>query len=160
MSAPRLYANVNRERAKALGVPISDIFDTLQAYFGTFYINDFLKFGRIYHVQTEADARFRSTPQDISKIYVRAETPQGTNMIPLDTVVTPEYQSGPDPVNHFNGYNTALVLGRPLEATAPARRWKRWSEWPRSARAEGLCHRLEQHLFRSAGSGGNPIRCS
>jgi hydrophobe/amphiphile efflux-1 (HAE1) family protein len=111
VSAPRLYANVNRERAKALGVPISDIFDTLQAYFGTFYINDFLKFGRIYHVQTEADARFRSTPQDISKIYVRAQTSQGTNMIPLDTVVTPEYQSGPDPVNHFNGYNTALVLG-------------------------------------------------
>ncbi len=111
VSAPRLYANVNRERAKALGIPISDIFDTLQAYFGTFYINDFLKFGRIYHVQTEADAEYRSTPQDISKIYVRAQTPQGVNMIPLDTVVTPEYQSGPDPVNHFNGYNTALVLG-------------------------------------------------
>jgi HAE1 family hydrophobic/amphiphilic exporter-1/multidrug efflux pump len=111
VSAPRLYAHVNRERAKALGVPISDIFDTLQAYFGTFYINDFLKFGRIYHVQTEADAEFRSKPQDISKIYVRAQNAQGTNMIPLDTVVTTEYQSGPDPVNHFNGYNTALVLG-------------------------------------------------
>jgi HAE1 family hydrophobic/amphiphilic exporter-1/multidrug efflux pump len=111
VSAPRLYANVNRERAKALGIPISDIFDTLQAYFGTFYINDFLKFGRIYHVQTEADAEFRSNPKDISRIYVRAQTVQGTNMIPLDTVVTTEYQSGPDPVNHFNGYNTALVLG-------------------------------------------------
>jgi len=111
VSAPRLYAHVNRERAKALGVPISDIFDTLQAYFGTFYINDFLKFGRIYHVQTEADPQFRSAPQDISKIYVRAQTAQGVNMIPLDTVVTTEYQSGPDPVNHFNGYNTALVLG-------------------------------------------------
>jgi HAE1 family hydrophobic/amphiphilic exporter-1/multidrug efflux pump len=111
VSAPRLYAHVNRERAKALGVPISDIFDTLQAYFGTFYINDFLKFGRIYHVQTEADAEYRSSPADISKIYVRAQTPQGSNMIPLDTVVTTEFQSGPDPVNHFNGYNTALVLG-------------------------------------------------
>ncbi len=111
VTAPRLYAHVNRERAKALGVPISDIFDTLQAYFGNFYINDFVKFGRVYHVQTEADAEFRSTPQDLSKIYVRAQTPQGVNMIPIDTVVTPEYTSGPDPVNHFNGYNTALVLG-------------------------------------------------
>jgi HAE1 family hydrophobic/amphiphilic exporter-1/multidrug efflux pump len=62
-------------------------------------------------VQTEADAEYRSTPQDLSKIYVRAQTPQGVNMIPIDTVVTPEYTSGPDPVNHFNGYNTALVLG-------------------------------------------------
>ncbi|WP_455379031.1 multidrug efflux RND transporter permease subunit [Petrachloros mirabilis] len=111
VSAPRIYADVNRERAKALGIPISDIFDTLQAYFGTFYINDFLKYGRIYHVQTEADPEYRSRPQDISKIYVRAQTPQGSNMIPLDTVVTTEFQSGPDPVNHFNGYNTALVLG-------------------------------------------------
>ncbi|MEC4890992.1 MAG: multidrug efflux RND transporter permease subunit [Nitrospira sp.] len=111
VSAPRIYARVNRERAKALGVPISDVFDTLQAYFGSLYINDFVKFGRIYHVQTEAEAEYRATPQDIGKIYVRAQSAQGTNMIPLDTVITTEYQSGPDPVNHFNGYNTALVLG-------------------------------------------------
>jgi len=111
VSSPRLYVNVNRERAKALGIPISDIFDTLQAYFGNFYINDFVKFGRVYHVQTEAEADYRATPQDLSKIYVRAQTPQGMNMITLDTVVTTEFQSGPDPVNHFNGYNTALVLG-------------------------------------------------
>ena len=111
VSSPRLYVHVNRERAKALGIPISDIFDTLQAYFGNFYINDFVKFGRVYHVQTEAEAEYRATPQDISKIYVRAQTAQGINMISLDTVVTTEFQSGPDPVNHFNGYNTALVLG-------------------------------------------------
>jgi HAE1 family hydrophobic/amphiphilic exporter-1/multidrug efflux pump len=111
VSSPRLYARVNRERAKALGVPISDIFDTVQAYFGNFYINDFVKFGRVYHVQTEAEPAYRSTPQDLSKIYLRAQNAQGTNMIPLDTVVTAEYQSGPDPVKHFNGYNTALVLG-------------------------------------------------
>ncbi len=111
VSSPRLYANVNRERAKALGIPISDIFDTLQAYFGNFYINDFVKFGRVYHVQTEADAEYRSTPQDLSKIYVRTQSARGANMVPLDTVVTAEYQSGPDPVNHFNGYNTAFLLG-------------------------------------------------
>jgi len=111
VSSPRLFAHVNRERAKALGIPISDIFDTLQAYFGNFYINDFVKFGRVYHVQTEAEADYRSTPQDLSKIFVRAQHARGANMIPLDTVVTTEYQSGPDPVNHFNGYNTALVLG-------------------------------------------------
>ena len=111
VSSPRLFVHVNRERAKALGIPISDIFDTLQAYFGNFYINDFLKFGRVYRVQTEAEADYRSTPQDLSKIYVRGQTTQGTSMIALNTVVTTEYQSGPDPVNHFNGYNTALVLG-------------------------------------------------
>jgi HAE1 family hydrophobic/amphiphilic exporter-1/multidrug efflux pump len=83
IAAPRIYANINRDRAKALGVPISDVFDTLQAYFGNLYINDFIKFGRVYRVQTEAQSQFRSSPDDISKIYVRA---QGTRMIPLNTV--------------------------------------------------------------------------
>ena len=115
VSSPRLYANVNRERAKALGVPISEVFDTLQAYFGNFYINDFIKFGRVYRVQTEAEAQYRSDPEDIAKIYVRAVNAQGISMIPLDTVVTTEHTSGPDPVTHFNGFNTALVLG----ASAP-----------------------------------------
>ena len=111
VSSPRLYAHVNRERAKALGVPISEIFDTLQAYFGNLYINDFVKFGRVYRVQTEAEARYRSRPEDIANIYVRAQNEQGSSMIPLDTVVTTEFTSGPDPVTHFNGYNAALVLG-------------------------------------------------
>ena len=104
VTAPRLYATINRDRAKALGVPISEVFDTMQAYFGNFYINDFVKFGRVYRVQTEAD---------ISKIYVRATNGQGQGhaMIPLDTVVSTESTSGPDPVTHFNGFNTALVLG-------------------------------------------------
>ncbi|MDE3036610.1 MAG: efflux RND transporter permease subunit, partial [Nitrospirota bacterium] len=111
VSAPRIYANVNRERAKALGVPISEVFDTLQAYFGNLYVNDFLKFGRVYRVQTEAEAKYRSDPEDIAKIYVRAVNGEGASMIPLDTVVTTEHTSGPDPVTHFNGFNTALVLG-------------------------------------------------
>ncbi len=111
VSSPRLYAQVNRERAKALGVPISEVFDTLQAFFGNLYINDFLKFGRVYRVQTEAEMQYRSKPEDISKIYVRAVNGQGPSMIPLDTVVTTEFTSGPDPVTHFNGFNTALVLG-------------------------------------------------
>src|SRR5215470_7441044 len=111
VSSPRLYAHVNRERAKALGVPVSEVFDTLQAYWGNLYINDFLKFGRIYKVQTEAEAEYRMTPGDIAKIYVRAQNGSGSALIPLDTVVTTEYTSGPEPVTHFNGYNTALVLG-------------------------------------------------
>ena len=111
VSAPRIYANVNRERAKALGVPISEVFDTLQAYFGNLYVNDFLKFGRVYRVQTEAEAQYRSDPEDIAKIYVRAVNGAGASMVPLDSVVTTEFTSGPDPVTHFNGFNTALVLG-------------------------------------------------
>jgi hydrophobe/amphiphile efflux-1 (HAE1) family protein len=111
VTAPRLYARVDRERAKALGVPISEVFDTMQAYFGNLYINDFIKFGRVYRVQTEALPEFRSSPDDISKVYVRAQNTKGSTMIPLDTVVSTEFTSGPDTVTHFNGFNTASVLG-------------------------------------------------
>ncbi len=111
VSAPRLYARVDRERAKTLGVPISDVFDTLQAYWGNMYINDFVKFGRVYRVQAEAGPQYRSSPDDISKIYIRAGNGRSASMIPLNTVVTTEYTSGPDPVTHFNGLNTAFVLG-------------------------------------------------
>ena len=111
VSAPRVHAKINRERAKALGVPISEVFDTLQAFFGNLYVNDFVKFGRVYRVQTEAEPQYRSSPSDISKIYVRALNGEGPSMIPLDTVVTTNYSSGPDPVTHFNRLNTALVLG-------------------------------------------------
>src|SRR5207253_4432815 len=65
----------------------------------------------VYRVQTEAEAQYRLSPQDIAKIYVRAQNGQGTYMVPLNTVVTTEFTSGPDPVTHFLGYNTALVLG-------------------------------------------------
>ncbi len=111
VTAPRLYARVDRERAKALGVPISEVFDTMQAYFGNLYINDFIKFGRVYRVQTEALPEYRSNPDDISKIYVRAQNAKGSTMIPLDTVVSTEFTSGPDTVTHFNGFNTASLLG-------------------------------------------------
>ncbi|HTJ54099.1 MAG TPA: multidrug efflux RND transporter permease subunit [Nitrosospira sp.] len=111
VSAPRLYATVDRERAEALGVPVSEVFDTMQAYFGNLYVNDFVKFGRIYRVQTEALPEYRSNPDDISKIYVRARSGTEQAMIPLDSVVSTEFNSGPDPVTHFNGFNTALVLG-------------------------------------------------
>ncbi len=111
VSSPRLFAEINRERAKALGVPISDVFDTMQAYFGNLYVNDFVKFGRVYRVQTEASPEYRISPDDISKIYVRAQSGTTSTMIPLDSVVTTEFNSGPDPVTHFNGFNSALVLG-------------------------------------------------
>ena len=111
VSTPRLYATVDRERAKALGVPISEVFDTMQAYFGNLYINDFMKFGRVYRVQTEAPPEYRSNPGDISKVFVRSQSGTSPTMIPLDSVVNTKFTSGPDPVTHFNGFNTALVLG-------------------------------------------------
>src|SRR5690606_4153720 len=90
---------------------ISEVFDTMQALFGNLYVNDFIKFGRVFRVQTEAPPEYRSNPENISNIYVRAQSGTTSTMVPLDSVVTTEFNSGPDPVTHFNGFNSALVLG-------------------------------------------------
>lgn len=111
ISAPRFFVDVDRERAKSLGVPISEVFDTMQAYFGNWYINDFVKYGRVYRVQTEAMPEYRSNPDNLNHIHVRTQSDSSQPMIPLSTVVTTQFNSGPDPVTHFNGFNSAMVLG-------------------------------------------------
>lgn len=111
ISAPRFFVDVDRERAKSLGVPISEVFDTLQAYFGNWYINDFIKYGRVFRVQTEAMSAYRSNPDNLNHIHVRAQSDSSQTMIPLSSVVTTQFNSGPDPVTHFNGFNSAMVLG-------------------------------------------------
>ena len=112
VSAPRLYATVDRERAEALGVPVSEVFDTMQAYFGNLYVNDFVKFGRIYRVQTEALPEYRSNPDDISKIYVRARSGTEQAMIPLDSVVSTEFNSGTGPRYALQWFQYRACIGR------------------------------------------------
>ena len=128
VSAPRLYAQVDRERAKALGVPISEVFDTMQAYFGNLYVNDFVKFGRVYRVQTEALPEYRSRPDDISKIYVRAENGTEHTMIPLDSVVSTEFSSGRIRLPISTDSIPHSCWAAPRRDTARGRRWKRWSK--------------------------------
>ncbi|WP_374511507.1 efflux RND transporter permease subunit [Niveibacterium sp.] len=109
-NVPQVYVDVNRDRAKALGVPINSIFDALQATFGSLYVNDFNKFGQTYRVllQSEADARMR--PEDVSKVYVRSS---GGQMIPLGAVAEVRQISGPEIVNRFNGFMGAKVMANP-----------------------------------------------
>jgi multidrug efflux pump subunit AcrB len=72
---PQLDAQVDRAKAKALGVPLSDLFQSLQIFLGSLYVNDFNAFGRVYRVQLQAEPSFRAVPSDVSRIYVRGKTP-------------------------------------------------------------------------------------
>ncbi|MDX2227801.1 MAG: multidrug efflux RND transporter permease subunit [Verrucomicrobiae bacterium] len=114
-SVPQLYIEVNRPQAKALGLNIADIFGTLQAYFGSQYINDFFKFGRVYRVQTEGESTFRDKPDDINNIFVRSNKGE---MIPVNTVASYRIVPGPDTVFNFNGYNSALLSGSAREGVS------------------------------------------
>ena len=112
-TTPQLRVEVDREKALALGVPISDVFDALQSTMGALYVNDFNKFGRTYRVQVQADAAYRARPEDLGNVFVRA-TASG-EMIPLKALLVVSNITGPEQLERFNGYLAARVLaaGRP-----------------------------------------------
>ncbi|MBS7456434.1 efflux RND transporter permease subunit [Coralloluteibacterium stylophorae] len=107
-NVPQLEAAVDRVKAKAQGVPLTELFDTLQTYLGSAYVNDFNMFGRTWQVIAQADARFRADVQDIGRLRTRND--QG-EMVPIGSVVDIRQTYGPDPVIRFNGYPAADLLG-------------------------------------------------
>jgi multidrug efflux pump len=109
-SVPQYKINVDRDKAKTLGVPINTIFETMQSGFGSLYVNDFTLFGRTYRVSLSSESEFRSSADDLRFIYVRSDAGA---MIPLDALVWVERILGPDTVDRFNIFPAAKILGNP-----------------------------------------------
>jgi HAE1 family hydrophobic/amphiphilic exporter-1 len=105
---PQLFADVDRTKVKSLGVPLSDVFDTLQSALGSSYVNDFNRFGRTYKVTLQSDAPFRQEKSDIARLQVRK--PDGT-MVPIGTVITMEESFGPQVITRYNLYPSATING-------------------------------------------------
>ena len=111
VSVPQLDVDVDRTKAIGMGVNIDTLFDTLQAYLGSVYVNDFNLFGRTYQVNVQADSQFRQDAEQIRQFKVR--NAQG-EMIPLGAFLDINHTAGPDRVMHYNGYVTAEINGAPM----------------------------------------------
>ncbi|HEY4547726.1 MAG TPA: multidrug efflux RND transporter permease subunit, partial [Pedomonas sp.] len=109
-NAPQIQVDVDRVKAKAQGVPLTAIFETMQVNLGSLYVNDFNRFGRTYRVIVQADAPFRQQAENIGVLKVRNEAGE---MIPLSSLVTITRSTGPDRVMHYNGYPSADISGGP-----------------------------------------------
>jgi len=107
-NVPQLDAEVDRTKAKAQGVPLTELFDTLQTYLGSAYVNDFNQFGRTWQVIAQADAPFRDSVEDISRLRTRNDRGE---MVPIGSMVTIKQTYGPDPVLRYNGYPAADLAG-------------------------------------------------
>ncbi|KWR90707.1 efflux RND transporter permease subunit [Cupriavidus sp. IDO] len=110
VNVPQLDVNLDRVKAKQLGVPVTDVFDTLQTYLGSAYVNDFNKFGRTYQVKVQADAPFRAHVEDV--LQLKARNTAG-DMVPLSSLVTVKQSFGPDSVVRYNGFTAADLNGGP-----------------------------------------------
>jgi multidrug efflux pump subunit AcrB len=107
---PQVSANVDRDKAKAQGVSLNDLFETLQIYLGSLYVNDFNRFGRTYQVNVQAEPRFRMAPEAIARLQTRNAN---GSMIPLGSFVSVAETSGPDRVMHYNAHASADINGAP-----------------------------------------------
>ncbi|MGH8803712.1 MAG: efflux RND transporter permease subunit, partial [Polaromonas sp.] len=108
VNVPQLYADIDRTKARQLGVPVTDVFDTMQIYLGSLYANDFNKFGRTYSVRVQADAPYRARAEDIGLLKVRSSSGE---MVPLSALmkVTPSF--GPERAMRYNGFLAADING-------------------------------------------------
>lgn len=109
-NVPQYRIDVDRDKAKALGVPISEIFATMQSTFGSLYVNDFTLFGRTYRVSLSSEPEFRMTPNDLQYVFVRSDK---GGMVPLNVLLTTTRIIGPDVVDRFNVFPAAKIQGNP-----------------------------------------------
>jgi multidrug efflux pump len=109
MNVPQLYADIDRTKARQLGVPVTEVFDTMQIYLGSLYVNDFNKFGRTYSVRVQADAPFRARSEDVGLLKVRSNTGE---MVPLSALLNVRSSFGPERAMRYNGFLAADVNGR------------------------------------------------
>jgi HAE1 family hydrophobic/amphiphilic exporter-1/multidrug efflux pump len=108
-AVPQLSVDVDRDRAKALGVPLEEIYGTLAATLGSYYVNDFNKFGRTWQVLMSAEPGYRDRPDDIGKIFIRT---QKNEMVPLASLARVRYSAGPDSLDRFNNLPAVKVFGQ------------------------------------------------
>jgi multidrug efflux pump len=109
VNVPQLYADLDRTRARQLGVPVTDVFETMQIYLGSLYVNDFNKFGRTYSVRVQADAPYRARAQDVGQLKVRSTTGE---MVPLSALMNVRPAAGPERAIRYNGFLASDISGR------------------------------------------------
>ena len=134
-NVPQYFLEVDREKAKAQGVALSDIFQTLQANLGSLYINDFNKFSRTYKVMIQAEGEYRTGPTDLSNYYVRNVD---SEMVPLMTLAQLSPIQGPTSITHFNLYRSSKVSGQAAPGYSCSR--QRVLFWRRRQRRSAALH--------------------
>ncbi len=124
-ATPQVKVEMDREKARTLGVPVDSVFQTLQSYLSGMYVNDFVKFGRVYKVFLQAEPEFTNSPDDIGKFYVRNNN---GGMVPLSTLVKVSKMSGPNFATRFNLYLSAEMMGAPAPGYSSAQALKAMEE--------------------------------
>jgi multidrug efflux pump len=148
----QIFVDLDRSKARALGIPISDVYSALQSLFGSYYVNNFNKFGRVYQVLIMAQPEWRLKPTDIEQIYVRSTAGK---MIPLSSVVTLKDQSGPNLVSRFNAFPSAKITGSAASGFSSGEALKAMEEVAKEVLPEDMSFAWGGESFQEKSSSGS-----
>ena len=150
-ASQQLYVYLDREQANTLGVPVENVFGTLQVLFGSTYISQFNKFSRVFQVIAQAAPEFRSRPEDIKKVFVRS---QNGGMVPLEAVVKLEYSTAPDLITRFNNFPAAKVTGAAAPGYSSGQALDTMEAVAREVLPEGYSFAWSGEAFQEKATGG------
>jgi len=151
---PQLFLNIDREKVRTLNVPISSVFDTLQTYLGTNYVNDFNFLGRTYQVNLQGDAAFRADPNQILRMYTRNST---GGMVPLGSLMDVQRITGPDTVSHYNVYPAALIQGATIPGVSSGEAIEKMERISRQNLPNGFSFEWTQLTYQEVSAGNTAI---
>lgn len=151
-SQQQLYFDLDRSHAELLGVSVADIYETLQTYFGSSFVGQYVQFGRIWQVIVQAEAQYRDEPTDLSQIYVRSN--KSGEMIPLTALATQRYVSGAGLLQRFNGFPAAKLSGNPAPGYSTGQAIAAMEEIAAEMLGDGYGYSWAGQAFEEKKSGG------
>ncbi|HAV35490.1 MAG TPA: multidrug efflux RND transporter permease subunit, partial [Massilia sp.] len=154
INVPQLFADVDRVKAKQLGVPLQTIYQTLQVNLGSLYVNDFNQFGRTYQVRVQADAQFRSQPEQIAQLKVRSSSGE---MIPLSSLMQVKDSYGPDRVQRYNAYVSADMNGGPAPGVSSGQAQAIFEQIAKETLPKGIAYEWTDLTYQDILSGNTMI---
>ncbi|MES2075432.1 MAG: multidrug efflux RND transporter permease subunit [Pseudomonadota bacterium] len=154
INVPQLFADVDRAKAKQLGVPLQTIYQTLQINLGSLYVNDFNQFGRTYQVRVQADAKFRSHAEDIAQLKVRSDKGE---MIPLSSLMRVKDSYGPDRVQRYNAYVSAEMNGAPAPGVSSGEAQAELAKIAAEVLPKGITYEWTELVYQDILSGNTMI---
>lgn len=147
----QFYVDLDREKAKCLGVAVSDVFQALQTFFGSVFVNNFNKFGLVYQVLVQAESDYRERVDNLNNVYVRSD--QG-EMVPITSLVSIKYTTGPNLVSRFNDFNAAQIIGGPSAGHTSGQAIKAMEELAKSELSEDMFYGWSGQAYQEIASGG------
>ncbi|MGH8698504.1 MAG: efflux RND transporter permease subunit, partial [Burkholderiales bacterium] len=158
-STQQLRADVDREKATLLGVPIEDVYSAIQAQFGSLPVSQFNQFSRVWWVILQSDAKYRQAPDDLTRLYTRSHQPSTNQaqMVPLSALVTTRWVTGPDILPHFNGFPAAKINGNAAPGYSSGQAIAAMEEVAREVLSQGYTFAWSGLAFEEKKAGGTSM---